>query len=81
MVYFIVRILVNAVALLLTLFLLPGLGIYLPATEYVVVFVIAIFIYGAIFAFLNWLLWPPLLVLTGQFVVWTYGLFLVVINT
>ena len=80
MLYFLVRIGVNAIALLLVIALVPGLAINSEVMAYPIVVVLGFVFLGAIFAFFNWLLWPILLIVSGQLVLWSYGLFLFLIN-
>ena len=80
MLYFLVRIGVNALTLLLVIMIVPGLGINPVVAEQPLVVVLGFIFLGAIFAFLNWLLWPILLLLSGQLVLWTYGLVLFLLN-
>lgn len=96
MLYFLVRVFVNALALWLTLTVLPGMQFNLDIVKdisaraavspeillRVVPFLEVLFtvIVAMTFGFVNWLLWPIILLFTGQIVIWTFGLFLIVVN-
>lgn len=92
MFYFLVRVLVNTLALWLTLAVLPGVGINPSIAREVAAdpeipqslgFFIPFFASIALamfFGFWNWLLWPVILFFTGQIVIWTFGLYLIVVN-
>ncbi len=55
------------------------LQLLLWVIEIIAEFVLYVFLALA-FAFWNWLLWPLVLALTGRLLLWSFGLFLVVIN-
>jgi uncharacterized membrane protein YvlD (DUF360 family) len=96
MLYFLVRVFVNALALWLTLTVLPGMQFNLDIVKdisaraavspeillRVVPFLEVLFtvIVAMTFGFVNWLLWPIILLFTGQIVIWTFGLFLIIVN-
>ncbi len=80
MLYFLVRIGVNALTLLLVIMFVPGLAVNPEVAAIPLVVVIGFLVLGAIFAFFNWLLWPLLLLVSGQLVLWSYGLFLFLLN-
>lgn len=52
---------------------------WLWVIELALEFILAIFLALA-FAFWNWLLWPLVLALTGRLLLWSFGLFLIIIN-
>jgi ubiquinone biosynthesis protein len=52
---------------------------WLSVIEIVLEFMLYVFLALA-FAFWNWLLWPLVLALTGRLLLWSFGLFLIVIN-
>lgn len=68
---FIIRLLISSVAVLLTAYLLPGIHVSGFLTAIIVAFVLAI---------LNVILRPILIILTIPITVFTFGLFLFVIN-
>jgi len=80
MVYFLVRLVVNALALFLVIMLVPGIDLVLPAEAEPWIVAIVIVVLGGIFAVVNWVLWPILLLLSGQLVLWSFGLFVLLIN-
>jgi ubiquinone biosynthesis protein len=73
MLYFLVRVTVNALALFLTILLAPGLWLN-PAIPYDALNLVIVFVLmGALFWFLNWLLWPIVLFLGGRLLVSLFG--------
>jgi len=80
MTYFIVRVVVNALALATTIFLLPGIQIY--AWERGGIWLILTYlVMGLLFGLINALIRPLVLLLTGKLLLWTAGLFTWVINS
>ncbi|MFO7634911.1 MAG: AarF/UbiB family protein [Caldilinea sp.] len=80
MLYFLMRIGVNALALFLVILIVPGIAINAQAGLELWMILLIIVILGGVFAVVNWLLWPILLLLSGQLVLWSFGLFLLLIN-
>ncbi|MCU0736504.1 MAG: AarF/UbiB family protein, partial [Methylotetracoccus sp.] len=59
----------------------PGVDPEMVVPLTILVMFITVTVLALVFAFWNWLLWPIIVFFTGQVVIWTFGLFLVVINT
>src|SRR5215213_6388489 len=80
--YFLVRIGVNTLALFLTLQLLPGLRLYHSFSGFgwgdAVLSYVAL---GIGFWLSTALLWPVMLFLSGRIIIWTFGIFLITLNS
>jgi len=68
---FILRLLVNGLAVLITSYLIPGVHIESPAWSIVI---------AAVLVLLNTIVRPVMIILTLPFTIFTFGLFLLVIN-
>ena len=79
MIYFVIRILVNALALSVTIILIPGLNVS-PIIPGVVDISATYLIYGSIMGLINGLVRPLVLLLTARLLVRTMGLFVFVLN-
>jgi ubiquinone biosynthesis protein len=80
MIYSLMRLLVNTLAVFLTIWLLPGLWPN-PALSYVFYeSAIAYVFMGFIVCLCNWLLWPVILFFTGRLVLAIYAPFFVAVN-
>lgn len=79
MIYFVIRVLVNALALAVTIILSPGLDIQ-PLLPGVIDISSTYLLFGILFGAINALIRPMVLLLTARMVVRTMGLFAVVIN-
>ena len=79
--YFLVRVTVNTLALIVTIQLLPGLQLYHSFSGFG--WADALFSYIAL-AIGFWastaLLWPVVLLLSGRIVLWSFGIFLISLN-
>src|SRR6185436_8314233 len=71
MMNFILRLLVNALAVLITAYLIPGIHIESPAWSIVI---------AAVLVLLNTIVKPILIILTLPVTIFTFGLFILVIN-
>ena len=80
MAYFIVRVTVNALALAMTVFLLPGIQIY-AWDDGPVPLVLTYLVMGLLFGLINALVRPLILLFTGKLLLWTMGVFSWVVNT
>lgn len=78
MTYFIVRILVNAVAVALMIGFTPGLA-FGPETSGGFGFLYAL-LTGAVFAVVHWLLTPIVMLFAGGVVLWSFGLLMIGVN-
>lgn len=78
MTYFLFRIVVNALAFVITIWITPGVTINpeLASAEQVAY----VFVVGALFALVHWLLTPILMLFVGGVVLWSFGFALVAIN-
>jgi ubiquinone biosynthesis protein len=79
MVYFVIRVLVNGLALALTIILSPGLNL-LPLMPGVISIAATYIIFGVLFGIINALVRPLVLLLTARLLVRTMGWFAIVIN-
>jgi ubiquinone biosynthesis protein len=79
MIYFVIRILVNALALSFTIILVPGLKVS-PIIPGVIDISATYIIYGIIMGLINALVRPFVLLLTARLLVRTMGLFVFVLN-
>ncbi|MEJ2751954.1 MAG: phage holin family protein, partial [Chloroflexota bacterium] len=79
MIYFVIRILVNAIALALTVILTPGLDAQ-PLIPGVVDISATYILIGTLFGLINALIRPVVLLFTARLLVRTMGLFALVIN-
>lgn len=79
MIYFVIRVLVNALALAVTIILSPGLRVQ-PLLPGVIDISSTYLLFGILFGAINALIRPLVLLLTARLVVRTMGLFAVVIN-
>ncbi len=79
MIYFVIRILVNALALSITIILMPGLKVS-PIIPGVIGISATYLIYGSIMGIINALVRPLVLLLTARLLVRTMGLFVFVLN-
>ena len=79
--YVLVRVIVNTLALVVTIQLLPGLQLYYSFSGFgwgdAVLSYVAL---GIGFWISTALLWPLMLVLSGRIIIWTFGFFLITIN-
>ena len=80
MAYFLVRVTVNAFALTITVFLLPGVQIY-AWDDGPIPLLFTYLIMGTLFGLINALVRPFVLLLTGKLLLWTMGVFTWVVNT
>lgn len=80
MIYFAIRIIINALALALTIILMPGLDIQ-PLLPGVVGVTATYLVYGVLFGLINAFIRPLVLLFTARLLVRTMGLFAVIINT
>ncbi len=76
MLYFLFRILVNALALFLTVVIVPGLWVEKPLVHPIIHYLVT----GAIFGVVNELIRPILVFFSGRILIRTFGLFIVVVN-
>jgi len=79
MAYFIVRIAVNALAVALTVAILPGIQLA-PDVDNQLITILVYLILGGIFGLINAFIRPLVLLVTGSLVIWTMGLFTFLIN-
>jgi ubiquinone biosynthesis protein len=79
MVYFVIRVLVNALALAITIILLPGLQVG-PIIPGVIDISATYIIYGIIIGVINALVRPIVLLFTARLLVRSMGLFILVLN-
>jgi len=79
MVYFLVRLVVNAVAVAVAILLIPGIDIE-PNAEYNLSLPVILLILGVLFGLINSFVRPFVLLVTGRLVIWTMGLFIFIIN-
>ena len=68
---FILRLLVNALAVLITSYLIPGVQIQSPRWSVII---------AAVLVLLNTIVRPIMIILTLPFTIFTFGLFILVIN-
>src|ERR1043165_5073697 len=71
MMNFVLRLLVNALAVLITSYLIPGISIESPAWSIVI---------AAVLVMMNTIVKPIMIILTLPFTIFTFGLFILVIN-
>ena len=79
MIYFVIRILVNAIALAITVILTPGLDVQ-PIMPDLITISATYVIIGTIFGLINSLIRPLVLLFTAKLLVRTMGIFALVIN-
>lgn len=79
MIYFVIRVLVNGLALALTIILSPGLNL-LPILPGVIGMTATYILFGILFGLINALVRPLVLLLTARLLVRTMGWFAIVIN-
>ncbi len=79
MAYFIVRIVVNALAVALTVAILPGIQL-VPDVDNQLVTILVYLVLGGLFGLINAFIRPLVLLVTGSLVIWTMGLFTFLIN-
>ena len=79
MIYFIVRVVVNAFAVALTVALTPGI-VLAPDLENNFIKLLVYLVLGIVFGLINAWIRPLVLFVTGTLVIWTMGLFTFVIN-
>jgi ubiquinone biosynthesis protein len=79
MAYFLVRVLVNALAVALTFLFTPGIRIESAAESQLGLIVIYILL-GILFGLINAFVRPLVLLLTGNLLIWSMGLLVLVIN-
>lgn len=79
MIYFVIRMLVNAIALTITIIFSPGLSIQ-PLIPGVVEISATYLIFGLLFGAINALIRPIVLLFTARLLVRTMGLFAIVVN-
>ncbi|MEE8567444.1 MAG: AarF/UbiB family protein [Anaerolineales bacterium] len=79
MTYFIIRIVVNALAVALTIVLTPGI-VLAPDIENSFITLLVYLVLGTVFGLINAFIRPLVLFVTGSLVIWTMGLFTFVIN-
>lgn len=79
MAYFIVRLFVNAFAVALTIWIVPGISVE-PVAERQIGLVFAYLVLGLVFGLINAFIRPLVLFITGRLLIWTMGLFTLVIN-
>lgn len=79
MIYFVIRILVNAIALAITMILTPGLDIQ-PIIPGVVDISATYILIGTLFGLINALIRPAVLLFTARLLVRTMGIFALVVN-
>ena len=79
MAYFIVRIVVNALAVVLTVTLLPGIQLA-PDVDNRLITILVYLVLGGLFGLINAFIRPLVLLVTGSLVIWTMGLFTFLIN-
>ena len=80
MIYFIIRVIVNALALAVTFLLLPGIEAH-PWEEGLIPLLLTYLIMGVLFGIINALVRPVILLLTGKLLLWTMGLFTWLVNS
>ena len=79
MAYFIVRVVINALAVALTVAILPGIQLA-PDVDNLVITILVYLVLGGIFGLINAFIRPLVLLVTGSLVIWTMGLFTFLIN-
>ena len=79
MAYFLVRIAVNAVAVALTVAILPGIQLA-PDIDNRMITILVYLVLGGLFGLINAFIRPLVLLVTGSLVIWTMGLFTFLIN-
>lgn len=79
MAYFIVRVVINALAVALTVAILPGIQLA-PDVDNLVITILVYLVLGGIFGLINSFIRPLVLLVTGSLVIWTMGLFTFLIN-
>lgn len=79
MAYFVVRIFVNALAVAVTVALLPGIQLA-PDVDNQLITILVYLILGGLFGLINAFIRPLVLLVTGSLVIWTMGLFTFLIN-
>jgi ubiquinone biosynthesis protein len=81
MLYAIMRMLVNTLAVFLTVWIVPGLMTNPEITNETAPLVVAFIFMGFFVWFCNWLLWPVILFFTGRMVISVYPPFFVAVNS
>lgn len=79
MAYFIVRIVANALAVALTVAILPGIQLA-PDIDNRMITILVYLVLGGFFGLINAFIRPLVLLITGGLVIWTMGLFTFLIN-
>ncbi|MFN2137401.1 MAG: phage holin family protein, partial [Candidatus Promineifilaceae bacterium] len=79
MIYFVIRVLVNAIALAITIIVTPGLDVQ-PLVPDIVEISATYLVIGAIFGIINALIRPIVLLFTARLLVRTMGAFALLIN-
>ncbi|MFC1921769.1 AarF/UbiB family protein [Chloroflexota bacterium] len=79
MAYFLVRIIVNALAVALTVAILPGIQLA-PDVDNQLITILVYLVLGGLFGLINSFIRPLVLLVTGSLVIWTMGLFTFLIN-
>ena len=79
MAYFLVRLAVNALAVAITVAILPGIQLA-PDVDNRLITILVYLILGGLFGLINALIRPLVLLVTGSLVIWTMGLFTFLIN-
>jgi ubiquinone biosynthesis protein len=79
MAYFLVRLAVNALAVALTVAILPGIQLA-PDVDNRLITILVYLILGGIFGLINAFIRPLVLLVTGSLLIWTMGLFTFLIN-
>jgi putative membrane protein len=79
MAYFLVRIIVNALAVAFTVAILPGIQLA-PDVDNRLITILVYLVLGGLFGLINAFIRPLVLLVTGSLVIWTMGLFTFIIN-
>ena len=79
MAYFIVRLVINALAVALTVAILPGIQLA-PDVDNLVITILVYLVLGGLFGLINAFIRPLVLLVTGSLVIWRMGLFTFLIN-
>jgi ubiquinone biosynthesis protein len=79
MAYFLVRIFANALAVALTVAILPGIQLA-PDVDNRLITILVYLVLGGLFGLINAFIRPLVLLVTGSLVIWTMGLFTFLIN-
>lgn len=80
MIYFVIRVLINALVLAFTILFTPGINVE-PLIPGVIDISGTYLLFGILFGLINAFIRPIVLLLTARLVVRTMGLFAIVINT